>query len=72
MTVFESDTFEPPARRRGQNGHFEPLVADRPVGPGDRDSIGTTVTFIFAILIVAFNLIADLLYGILDPRIRYD
>jgi len=31
-----------------------------------------TLTFIFAILIVFFNLIADLLYGILDPRIRYD
>jgi peptide/nickel transport system permease protein len=31
-----------------------------------------TVTFIFAILIVLFNLIADLLYGILDPRIRYE
>lgn len=31
-----------------------------------------TVTFIFAILIVVFTLIADILYGILDPRIRYD
>ena len=31
-----------------------------------------TLTFIFAALIVIFNLIADLLYGILDPRIRYD
>jgi len=31
-----------------------------------------TLTFIFAVLIVGFNLIADLLYGILDPRIRYD
>ncbi|PTV96315.1 peptide/nickel transport system permease protein [Rhodobacter aestuarii] len=31
-----------------------------------------TLTFIFATLIVTFNLIADLLYGILDPRIRYD
>ena len=31
-----------------------------------------TVAFIFAILIVTFNLIADVLYGILDPRIRYD
>ncbi len=31
-----------------------------------------TLTFIFAILIVLFNLIADVLYGILDPRIRYD
>ena len=31
-----------------------------------------TLTFIFAVLIVFFNLIADLLYGILDPRIRYE
>ncbi len=31
-----------------------------------------TVTFMLAILIVAFNIIADLLYAVLDPRIRYD
>ena len=31
-----------------------------------------TLTFIFAVLIVLFNLVADVLYGILDPRIRYD
>ena len=31
-----------------------------------------TLTFIFAILIVVFNLVADVLYGVLDPRIRYD
>jgi peptide/nickel transport system permease protein len=31
-----------------------------------------TLTFMFAVLIVMFNLIADLLYGLLDPRIRYD
>ena len=31
-----------------------------------------TLTFIFAFLIVMFNLIADILYGLLDPRIRYD
>ncbi|MCG7492909.1 ABC transporter permease [Thalassobius sp. Cn5-15] len=31
-----------------------------------------TLTFIFALLIVLFNIIADVLYGILDPRIRYD
>ena len=31
-----------------------------------------TLTFIFAFLIVMFNLIADILYGVLDPRIRYD
>ncbi|NJN83663.1 MAG: ABC transporter permease [Caldilineaceae bacterium] len=30
-----------------------------------------TITFIFAVLIVAFNLIADVIYGVLDPRIRY-
>jgi peptide/nickel transport system permease protein len=30
-----------------------------------------TLTFIFAVLIVLFNLIADVLYGVLDPRIRY-
>ena len=29
------------------------------------------LTFIFAILVVLFNLIADVLYGFLDPRIRY-
>ena len=31
-----------------------------------------TLTVIFAVLIVLVNLIADILYGILDPRIRYD
>jgi len=29
------------------------------------------ITFIYAILIVIFNLVADLTYGILDPRVRY-
>ena len=29
------------------------------------------ITFIYAILIVLFNLLADILYGVLDPRIRY-
>ena len=31
-----------------------------------------TVTFMFAFLIVMFNLVADIVYGFLDPRIRYD
>lgn len=31
-----------------------------------------TLSFIFAILIVLSNLLADILYGVLDPRIRYD
>ncbi|MEN9935443.1 MAG: hypothetical protein RLZZ387_2022 [Chloroflexota bacterium] len=29
------------------------------------------LTFIFATLTVMFNLIADILYGVLDPRVRY-
>jgi peptide/nickel transport system permease protein len=31
-----------------------------------------TLTFLYAVLIVLFNLIADILYGVLDPRIRYE
>ena len=31
-----------------------------------------TLAFIFAILIVLCNLLADVLYGLFDPRIRYD
>ncbi|HUF14908.1 MAG TPA: ABC transporter permease [Acidimicrobiia bacterium] len=31
-----------------------------------------TLTFMFAVLIVVFNLIADVTYGVMDPRIRYD
>ena len=29
------------------------------------------VTFIYGILIVFFNLLADLIYGVLDPRVKY-
>ena len=29
------------------------------------------ITFTYAILVVIFNLVADLLYGILDPRVQY-
>lgn len=31
-----------------------------------------TILMIFAVLVVVFNLIADIIYGILDPRIRYN
>ncbi|MFQ1700212.1 ABC transporter permease [Loktanella agnita] len=31
-----------------------------------------TITFLLAVLIVLMNLIADVLYGVFDPRIRYD
>ncbi len=31
-----------------------------------------SLTFVFAVLIVMFNIVADVAYGILDPRIRYD
>lgn len=30
-----------------------------------------SITFIYAILIVMFNLVADILYGFLDPRVKY-
>jgi peptide/nickel transport system permease protein len=41
------------------------------IGQGDVPMV-QTLTFIFAVLIVLFNLIADVTYGVLDPRIRYD
>ena len=41
------------------------------IGQGDLPMV-QTLTFIFAVLIVAFNLVADVTYGLLDPRIRYD
>lgn len=31
-----------------------------------------SISFIFAVLIVLFNILADMTYGFLDPRIRYD
>lgn len=30
------------------------------------------ITFTFSVLVVLFNLFADMTYGVLDPRIRYD
>jgi peptide/nickel transport system permease protein len=30
-----------------------------------------TVTFIFAVLVVLFNIVADVTYGLLDPRVSY-
>jgi peptide/nickel transport system permease protein len=41
------------------------------IGQGDVPMV-QTLTFIFAVLVVVFNLVADVLYGFLDPRIRYD
>lgn len=29
------------------------------------------IAFIYAVLVVLFNLVADLLYGLIDPRVRY-
>jgi peptide/nickel transport system permease protein len=42
----------------------------RSIGQGDTPVV-TAVLFIFAVLVVLFNLVADVLYGVLDPRIRY-
>jgi peptide/nickel transport system permease protein len=40
------------------------------IGTGDVPVVATVV-FVFAILVVLFNLLADILYAVLDPRIRY-
>lgn len=40
------------------------------VGTGDTPVVAAVV-MVFAFLVVAFNLIADLLYAFLDPRIKY-
>jgi peptide/nickel transport system permease protein len=29
------------------------------------------IAFIFSVLVVVFNLVADILYGVFDPRIKY-
>ena len=41
------------------------------IGQGDIPMV-QTLTFMFAFLTVVFNLLADVVYGVLDPRIRYD
>ena len=51
------------------NGLGQLLIAS--IGQADVPMV-QTLTFIFAVLIVVFNLIADVMYGVLDPRIRYD
>jgi peptide/nickel transport system permease protein len=42
----------------------------RSIGQGDTPVV-TAVLFIFAVLVVLFNLVADVLYAVLDPRIRF-
>ena len=42
----------------------------RSIGDGDIPVVAGIV-FIFAVLVVTFNLIADVLYAVLDPRIKY-
>ena len=41
------------------------------IGQNDLPMVQSLV-FIFAVLTVVFNIVADLVYGFLDPRIRYD
>ncbi len=41
------------------------------IGQNDIPMVQALV-FIFAVLTVVFNIVADLMYGFLDPRIRYD
>jgi peptide/nickel transport system permease protein len=42
----------------------------RSIGTSDTPVVAAIV-FLFAVLVVLFNLIADVLYAVLDPRIRY-
>jgi peptide/nickel transport system permease protein len=46
------------------------LAADRR-DPANDTPVIMAVTFVFACLVVFFNLVADILYGWLDPRISY-
>ena len=41
------------------------------IGQADTPMV-QTLTFFFAVMTVLFNIVADILYGLLDPRIRYD
>ncbi len=42
----------------------------RSIGDGDTPVV-TAILLIFAVLVVLFNLFADVLYAVLDPRIKY-
>lgn len=41
------------------------------IGQSDIPMVQSLI-FVFAVLVVFFNILADVMYGILDPRIRYD
>jgi peptide/nickel transport system permease protein len=42
------------------------------LGSGTKDTpVIMGIVFTYAILVVIFTLIADTLYGVLDPRIKY-
>ena len=47
------------------------LLLDQGIGQQDLN-VMMAVIMVFALTLVAFNLLADILYGVLDPRIRYD
>ena len=52
-------------------------VARRALSRGFKTEVRYTdsimaISFTLAFLVVLFNLIADVMYGVLDPRIRYD
>lgn len=53
----------------GVNGIGQLLVLS--IKAGDMPVV-LTVTFLLAVLIVMFNIAADLVYGWLDPRVRYE
>ena len=65
------DLESPKQVRRFGSGWFAGATILLSIGQGDLPVVQSLV-FIFAALTVLFNLIADILYGFLDPRIRYD
>jgi peptide/nickel transport system permease protein len=34
-------------------------------------SVVMAITFVYAVLVVMLNLVADIIYGVLDPRLTY-
>ena len=43
-----------------------------PAGSGPGTPVVQGVTLVFAVLVVLINLLADMAYAALDPRVRFD
>ena len=58
---------------RGEDRHFVTVVTDKFAQPA-LVVLDPVMAFLMvtAVMIIIFNLIADIAYGLLDPRVRYD